>query len=456
MVYSVILKSQLEGALRMDAEYYQLEYLDDVEKIKSFSNGFKAIGSSNLKVVSGPFGSSLKSSAYLESGVPFLRISDLRDFFINKTELVYISEEDNLRLKQSQLFSNDIVLSKVGNTIGILSKVPQEFKVCNISENNIGIKFKDSNFSKEYKDYLLVFFNSKFGFDQIFRRISGNAQPKLNIQDVYNIIYPLASEEFSGQISNLVTESEVLINEGNKFYSQAENLLLEEVGLRDFINNENLFGIVNLSEIKKVNRIDAEYFLSDFTRLVKKIKTEKLGSLVAIKKGIEPGSEAYQDVGKLFMRVSSLTKEGIIDKDQKYLSDGLYQKLKEDFQPNIGEILLTKDATPGIAYALKEPIEGIISGGILRLSIKENVSAEYLAFCINSIIGKSQVDRDAGGSIIKHWRPEQIKSMQIPILPVEIQQKIADLTKKSHEARKKAKELLEEAKNKVEKLIESK
>ena len=39
-------------------------------------------------------------------------------------------------------------------------------------------------------------------------------------------------------------------------------------------------------------------------------------------------------------------------------------------------------------------------------------------------------------------------------LSIKIQQKIADLVKKSHEARKKSKELLEEAKRKVEEMIE--
>ena len=122
----------------------------------------------------------------------------------------------------------------------------------------------------------------------------------------------------------------------------------------------------------------------------------------------------------------------------------------------IGEILLTKDATPGIAYVLREPIEGIISSGIMRLKLKEDIESEYLALCINSIIGQMQIERDAGGSIIIHWKPEQIKKLQIPILSKSIQQKIADLIRKSHEARKKAKGLLEEAKHKVEKVISGK
>lgn len=114
-----------------------------------------------------------------------------------------------------------------------------------------------------------------------------------------------------------------------------------------------------------------------------------------------------------------------------------------------------KDATPGIAYVLKEPIEGIIAGGIVRLKIKEDIEAEYLALCINSVIGQMQIERDAGGSVIVHWKPEQIKNLIVPILPKPTQQKIADLVRQSHEAHKRANELLERAKKKVEELIEN-
>jgi len=38
-----------------------------------------------------------------------------------------------------------------------------------------------------------------------------------------------------------------------------------------------------------------------------------------------------------------------------------------------------------------------------------------------------QIDRDAGGSVIVNWKPEQIKKLQVPILPKSTQQKIGDL-----------------------------
>ncbi len=104
---------------------------------------------------------------------------------------------------------------------------------------------------------------------------------------------------------------------------------------------------------------------------------------------------------------------------------------------------------------VKESVEGIIASGILKLNINENeIYKEYLALCINSIIGKLQIERNGGGSVITHWRPEQIKELQIPILPDRIQQKIALLIQQSYEARRKAEGLVDIAKKSVEIYIE--
>ena len=84
----------------------------------------------------------------------------------------------------------------------------------------------------------------------------------------------------------------------------------------------------------------------------------------------------------------------------------------------------------------------------------KEIESEYLALCLNSILGQMQTERDGGGSIITHWRPEQIKSILIPVLPKPTQQKIADLVQKSHEAQSKTKQLLAQAKQNVRSLIE--
>ena len=146
----------------------------------------------------------------------------------------------------------------------------------------------------------------------------------------------------------------------------------------------------------------------------------------------------------------NLTK---IAKIKEFILD--FQKLKPLHEPKVGDFLLTKDVIHGIAYIVKEPVGGIVAGSILILKINENkVNKEYLALCINSIIGKIQIKREGAG-VITHWRPEQIKNLQVPVLSKKVQQEISSLIKQSYETKQGARELREEAKRKVEKAIEN-
>lgn len=454
-VWSIIKKSETEGSTRMDAEYYQPKYLFIDSNIRKYSFGYKSLKEIGAKVVSGPFGSSLKSESYLNEGVPFIRISDLHHFFIRKDNLVYISELDNQRLHSSQLQEGDLVLSKVGNTIGVVSIITNDIERANISENNIGIKLQGLGYG--VKIFLLTFLNSKLGQEQILRRISGNAQPKLNIADIYEINFYNPTENVLQIVENLVVNAKKCVDDSNTFYSQAEQILIEELGLKDLDLKDGLFYTTTLKEVKDNNRMDTEYYMSKYEKLMEHIYNFEhipLGKLAKFKKGVEPGSDKYFKTGKPFLRVSNLSKFEIINNNQKHLENKLYMQLKKSYEPKKGEILLSKDATPGVAYVLKESIEGIISSGILRLEIAPSIKNEYLALVINSQVGQMQMKRDSSGSIINHWKIDQIINLEIPLLTHDAQKKIENLCCESFLKRKEAKQLLEHAKHKVEEMIE--
>ncbi len=448
ITYSIIQKSQLEGGLRMDAEYYQQEYLNTFEKLKIFQT--KSIGEIS-KVV---YGTTPSGGVFEKRGIPFIRSQNFSLLSI-VDDFVFCSEDFHKQNKKSKVVSGDILFAAVGATIGQVAVIQENIKEANINQNIAAVKIKDEKFNPYFVG---LFFASYFGQLQIERLVTGNAQFYINSEQIRNFVVPILNKKFQDEIAEIIQNVQKELENSKVLYSQAEDLLLDGLELKDFKVESDLSYIVNLSEIKSTHRADAEYFQPKYDKLISKIKNQNakmLGDLTSMKKGIEPGGDVYQDGGKLFIRVSSVSKQGLIDKDQKYLSNELYQNLKNNFEPEIGEILLTKDATPGIAYVLKEKVEGVVSSGIMRLKLKEDVESEYLSLCINSVIGKMQIERDSGGSIIEHWKPEQIKNLQIPILSKSVQQKIADLVQKSHKARKKANELLEAAKKTIEIAIEN-
>ena len=65
-----------------------------------------------------------------------------------------------------------------------------------------------------------------------------------------------------------------------------------------------------------------------------------------------------------------------------------------------------------------------------------------------------QSERDAGGSILQHWRISEIENVVIPILNINIQKQVEELLQKYNVLYNQSKLLLEVAKKSVEIAIE--
>lgn len=124
-------------------------------------------------------------------------------------------------------------------------------------------------------------------------------------------------------------------------------------------------------------------------------------------------------------------------------------------RPKKDTILLSKDGSVGIAYKVDEPLDVITAGAIVHLNVTDKeVLPDYLTLVINSIVVKLQAERDAGGSIIQHWKPSEIDNVVIPILPMSEQMKLSEMLQQSFSLRKESMRLLQNATQIVEGAIE--
>ena len=84
------------------------------------------------------------------------------------------------------------------------------------------------------------------------------------------------------------------------------------------------------------------------------------------------------------------------------------------------------------------------------------IEKECLSLIFNSIISKMQVEKLSGGAIIAHLKPSDFEKFKISFIKSQIQKQIAEKIKESHKLKKESKELLEEARRRVEEEIERK
>jgi len=418
-VVSVIKLSELEGAKRIDAEYYRKDILDlrdIVQKCKFNVVPFRKIIEHGYRVVYWTT-KIIPRSEMKNDDVFFLQATNVDETFpyIWTGDMGGVWHKDWEDYPEGRIKTGELLIEVKGKAEKV-ALVPHDFPLNTLVSGSL---YKASIKDLE-PEYVLVYLLSKYGKGFRDRLKTNLLVSFVNKNDLYNIPIVILPSAVRRNIKKMYVDAYEYFKESERLYIFAQNLLVEELGLKDFKPRYELSYTANLSQAFNVHRVDAEYFQPVYRQLVKHLRSnfeiKPLKTFILdFQKGIEVGSENYQEEGKPFIRVSNLSIHGFVERDQKYIGDKLYQKLKDTYEPKVGDFLLTKDATPGIAYVVKEPVEGIIASGILKLRINEDeIDKEYLALCVNSMIGRLQIERDGGGSVITHWTPEQIKNLQIP------------------------------------------
>ncbi|MBD5439701.1 MAG: restriction endonuclease subunit S [Treponema sp.] len=243
-------------------------------------------------------------------------------------------------------------------------------------------------------------------------------------------------------------------------YTSAEKLLDIYLKVENFDKYRHTIKLLSKSFFQS-GRLDAEYYQPKYDTLFETLNHFTIANLsgenglVSIKKSIEPGSEAYQDEGIPFVRVSDINQYGIVAPAIK-LSPTIIPDI-ENLYPCKDTILLSKDGSVGIAYKVQEDMQVVTSGALLHLTVKDTnqILPDYLTLVLNSQVVQLQAERDCNGAIIQHWKPSDIEKVLIPVLDMDKQKEISDKVQESFRLRKETKRLLDNAIKAVEMAIET-
>jgi len=438
---------------RLDAEYYQKQYLELYSHLENSSMLSQITEMSDLSSNA----SFAAVSAIIHDNnpktIPFIRSGNVGDTFINENDLEHISSEAHYQLVKSITKLYDVMMARKGK-IGGASIVLGDQVNFNCNENVIKLTIKDKGKINPF--YFTVFFNSKYGKKQVERLATGNVQPWVSIFQIRKLKFKNASDIFAKTIE------EIIIKAYNKLISSKTKISDSNIELSKLFKIDKWAPSSKNISVKKLSqsflntgRLDAEYYqpkYDELTKIINSSKYDTLGQLVDFKKSIEPGSDAYQTEGIPFIRVSDISKFGLSD-PEIHLDRSLFDL--DELKPKKDTILLSKDGSVGIAYKVEEDLDIITSSALLHLKLKsKEVLPDYLTLVLNSKLTQMQAERDAGGSIIQHWRPDEIKQVLIPILPIDVQKELAKEIQQSFKLRKESKRLLEVAKTAVEMAIE--
>lgn len=444
---------------RLDPSYYSKLYLNVMELVKSgemlgtISETYELHSNGSFADI---FNILHKDS---EREVRYIRSENVGNYFI-EGETDFISAYAHKNLPKTITKLGDILTARTGK-VGGASVITNNWVDCNSNQNIVNIRINDWNTINPY--YLTVFLNSLYGRTQFEKSSTGNVQPWLNLSLLRRVKVPILDKLLQEKISSIFNSAYAIKQDSETNYKNAELILYEQLGLKDFKPSQEPVNIKKLSESFGISgRLDAEYYQKKYEEVVNHITVQKFDRLlriVNIKKSIEPGSDAYSDEGGLpFYRVSDYNKYGLSkpDKELKEIFVSENSELIEKLKPKQGTILFSKDGSVGTAYLLRKDLDGITSGAILHLTVrdKKQIIPEYLTLALNSKLVQMQAERDAGGSIILHWRVGEIENVVVPIIDYTKQEEIAELVEESFKLKKQSENILEVAKRAVEIAIE--
>jgi len=400
--------------------------------------------------VSGPFGSTLKGDAYLSSGdIAFIRVQNIKGGFdINDNDLVYISNKDNEKIKSSSLQEGDLILSKVGNSIGYFAKVSSDLGKCNISENNIGIKL--SSYSDIEKSFILTYLNAKYANKLVLRRKSGNAQPKINVDDLCRIpilIFPKLSEN----IHNLIQLHEAYLNQSILSYKQAEDILNKELGITNIENTKN-YSVKSFSEsFGESNRLDAEYYQDKYDSIKELLDTKENVELLCHiydNNYIPTNKQKYQ-----YIELSNIGVNGEISGVEFFNGKELPTRARRLVKKNQVIISSVEGSLQSCALITEEYNGALCSNGFFIID-SDCISSETLLILFKSVPIQSLLKQRCSGTILTAISNDELKKIPLPFIKLIVQKEITQKVQESFKLRKDSKNLINVAIRAVEIAIE--
>lgn len=130
----------------------------------------------------GPFGSDLKSSDYVESGVRVIQLQNIGDAEFIDNYKIYTSKEKADELISNNIYSGDIILSKMGDPVGRACLIPSLSSRYVMCSDGIRLVVDNDLFSK-YFIFTLV--NSTQFRAMIERSSTGSTRKRIGL-DIRN------------------------------------------------------------------------------------------------------------------------------------------------------------------------------------------------------------------------------------------------------------------------------
>ncbi len=459
----ILQKSELEK--RLDPFYYVPE-LVELEK-KVLAKQPKKLRDYVNSIASGATPKTVEVEKYYaekENGIPFLRVQNLSVTGVLEFDnCKYINNKTHsVMLKRSQVSEGDLLVKITGvGRMAVASVAPKDFEG-NINQHVCVIKTG----SREISETLAAFLNSDIGEKLASRRSTGGTRPALDYPALLSI--PIIEEkrilEITKKVVQLKKQNET---KAEKLLSSIDNYLLGELGIKlPKAPKNNLKNRMFTTSLKDISggRFDPNYHRTYFHALLSSIKNSLFNKTILgyhlseITYGASFKNE-YVPNGVPLLRIKDLQRNEI-NVDKIVFLPEMARNLLGNCFVNKDDFLISRSGTIGVVAIVPTEIDGFAFGSFMikfRLKEKTVLHKEYLSYYLNSKLLIKIIERNKIGAIQGNITIPTIKSLPIPIPPLEKQKEIANhitaIRTKAVQLKEKTKEALEKANKEIEKIL---
>lgn len=156
----------------------------------------------------GPFGSNLKASDYTSSGIRIIQLQNIGDGIFLDDYKIYTSEEKADELLSCNIYSGDIIISKMGDPVGRACVIPPDLERCVMASDGIRLVIDER---KNSKYFVFSLINSKSVRNTIEKKAIGSTRKRIGLDDLKKIPLPLPKLQEQQKIASCLSSLDELI-----------------------------------------------------------------------------------------------------------------------------------------------------------------------------------------------------------------------------------------------------
>lgn len=442
---------KLPKGFRLDAEYYRPGFLANEDIVKSLDHWQLKDLASELR----SFGAYdlTNQFSYVKEGVPYIRCTNLKEGYVDFSDVYYIDEDAHKLLSKSCVNPGTVLLAMSGS-VGNAAIADESWRYPANSNQDVA-KIVCRDICDPY--YLTVFLNSRFGRSQVLRLPVGSVQQHIFLWQIETLKIPKLTDSYRSEVAEIYKNALGHQEEAKKLYRSAERILANELMSDNGQgNHSSSYSEVRFSDLKNTARIDAEYFQPRYERARQKIYDYK-GGWSPLTEAIRTSSETWRINPESEYRYVELAD---IDSSLGVISGGSVLAGAE--LPSRARMKLRKGdvLVPSVEGSLdkvalvNEQQDNLVGSTGFFVFRKEGLLPEVSLVLCKSPIIQLLLKREAQGTILTAIPTRSLKRVPVPVLGDAIQKEIADLVRGSHKSLQLFQELLADAKRRLEAMIE--